>query len=399
MQTGSPSRHFHLRAASLALAIAGIALAVSLLWCARLERRYIHALAPEFIPEKLQGAVLQQHAFAQPDLLVLYGSSELVKEMPNNATQFFQDYPTGFRVFPVGKPGTASLSVLQKVAAVGEHIRGRKVAYSISPGWFFTEFFDPQYYEGNFSNMQAFELAFSKRLSWNLKRDIAHRMLDYPNTLDERPLLNFTLWRLAGDTVVDRAFYGATWPLGRLYCGVGRMQDHFEAALHILEVDEKLNPTPVRGLGVMKWSELLKRAAKLANAAAVVQKKKDEVKKKRLPRASRDKTLLPGTAREWTDLELLLRVFKELEAEPLLLAMPIEDIRLEVAGLSPSPREAYVKRLNALAKQYQVPLADFREHQKDNDFLVDFLDHLSAEGWMYYNKALDDFYHGRFINP
>ncbi len=372
---------------------------MSLLWCARLERRYIHALAPEFIPEKLQGAVLQQHAFAQPDLLVLYGSSELVKEMPNNATQFFQDYPTGFRVFPVGKPGTASLSVLQKVAAVGEHIRGRKVAYSISPGWFFTEFFDPQYYEGNFSNMQAFELAFSKRLSWNLKRDIAHRMLDYPNTLDERPLLNFTLWRLAGDTVVDRAFYGATWPLGRLYCGVGRMQDHFEAALHILEVDEKLNPTPVRGLGVMKWSELLKRAAKLANAAAVVQKKKDEVKKKRLPRASRDKTLLPGTAREWTDLELLLRVFKELEAEPLLLAMPIEDIRLEVAGLSPSPREAYVKRLNALAKQYQVPLADFREHQKDNDFLVDFLDHLSAEGWMYYNKALDDFYHGRFINP
>ena len=46
--------------------------------------------------------------------------------------------------------------------------------------------------------------------------------------------------------------------------------------------------------------------------------------------------------------------------------------------------------------QVLAPLADFREHQHDNDFLVDFLDHLSAEGWMYYNKALDDFYHGQF---
>lgn len=378
--------------------IAAIALAASLLWCTRLERRYIHALAPEFTPEKLQGAALQKHAFSQPDLLVLYGSSELVKEMPNNATQFFQDYPTGFRVFPVGKPGTSSLSVLQKVAAVGDDIKGRKVAFSISPGWFFTEVFAPEYYEGNFSNMQAFELAFSTHLSFELKRDVARRMLDFPNTLDDRALLNFTLWRLAGDTMVDRLLYAGTWPLGRIYCAVGQMQDHFEAALHILDVDEKLNPVPVRGMGVMKWSEMLKRAAKLANAAATVQKKKDEVKKKHLPRASRDKSLLPGTAREWTDLELLLRVFKELGAEPLLLAMPIEDIRLEVAGLSPLPRTAYVQRLNALATKYQMPLADFREHEKDNDFLVDFLDHLSAEGWMYYNKALDDFYHGRFTN-
>ena len=46
----------------------------------------------------------RRQAFRQPDLLVMYGSSELAKEMPNNAVQFFEEYPTGFRVFPVGNP-------------------------------------------------------------------------------------------------------------------------------------------------------------------------------------------------------------------------------------------------------------------------------------------------------
>jgi D-alanine transfer protein len=58
-------------------------------------------------------------------------------------------------------------------------------------------------------------------------------------------------------------------------------------------------------------------------------------------------------------------------------------------------RSAYLQRLDALAAQYHAPLDDFRDHQNDPGFLVDFLDHLSPDGWLYYNKALDDFYHDR----
>ena len=49
----------------------------------------------------------------------------------------------------------------------------------------------------------------------------------------------------------------------------------------------------------------------------------------------------------------------------------------------------------AKASHFDVALLDFREHEKDPAFLVDFLDHLSPQGWLYYNKALDDFYHER----
>jgi D-alanine transfer protein len=363
-----------------------------------LERRYIHELAPEFYDVKLQGVALQKQAFAQPDLLVLYGSSELAREMPNNPTQFFQDYPTGFGIFPVGKPGAASLAVLQKVASVGRMIKGKKVAFSISPGWYFTKEFDPAYYEGNFSELQASELAFSTLLSPALKQDISKRMLTYPKTLRHRDLLHFALDRLASNTFWDKCAYWAAWPLGTLRNGIERTQDHLEVALHILDEDEHLNALSASEHGKRRliWGDLLKRAARFANATAL-QAKRSEVARRHLPRASRDKTFIRTleSANEWTDIELLMRVFKELGAQPLFLSMPVEDIRLEVYGISPEARDAYIERLHALADRYQTPLVDFHQYEKDPAFMVDFLDHLSWKGWLYYNKVLDDFYHGR----
>jgi len=379
-----------------------IVLVAGVFYCDRIEQRYVHALAPDLSEAKLQGVVLQEKAFAQPDLLVLYGSSELAKEMPNNAAQFFQDYPTGFRVFPVGQPGTTSLAVLQKVAALGEGIHDRKVAFSISPGWFFTESFDPKWYEGNFSHLQAYEFAFSNDLSRGLKRDIARRMLDYPKTLDSHWLLEFALHRLAGGSRLDSALYAAVWPLGQMQNAIGRVQDHFEAALHIVAEDAKLGEPVRRGQRALNWNDLIKRAAQFTINKTSVQAKRSEIARRKPKLAletteAHTRTFLKKVtkAKEWTDLDLLLRTFQELGANPLLLSMPVEDIRLEVYGVSSEARTAYLRRLEGLAEMHDVPLLDFRDHQKDPSFLVDFLDHLSPQGWLHYNKALDDFYHAR----
>jgi len=386
----------HLQAALLALLVAACAVAGALFYCRDLEARYIHALAPEFTEEKLQGAALQKEAFRQGDLLVLYGSSELVKEMPNNAVEFFSDYPTGFRVFPVGKPGTTALAILQKLAAVGSEAGGRKLVYSISPGWFFTERFEPKYYEGNFSDMQALEFIFSRALSHDLKRDVARRMITYPTTTDDSWLLEFAVDQLAGDSPVERALFAGIWPLGQLQLWVGRAQDHFSATLHILDEDERLNATAKVGQRVINWNDILKRAAQFANATVVRTKQNEVAARKRL-KSNRAKQFEYGLAhaQEWTDFELLLRTCQELGAQPLFLSMPIEDIRLEVYGLDASARNAYVTRLQGLTDRFHYPLLMFRDQENNPEFLYDFQDHLSAEGWLFYNKALDDFYHGR----
>ena len=383
----------HLVAALAALLIAGLALAAGLLWCGGVENRYVDAMSRDLSEPKLQGVALQRAAFAQPDLLVLYGSSELMRDVPNTAAQFFEDYPTGFRVFPVGKGGTASLSTLQKLAAVGAGVSSRKVAFSISPSYFFEETVDPTYYEGNFSALQAGELTFSSALSFSLKRAIARRMLAYPKTLDGHWLLERTLVRLARGTALDRALYYVALPLGCLQNAVGRAQDHFEATLHILD-QPNLAESPEKRRRVLNWRQTLRRAHVIAKGVAAKAKKSSLPQR---PHGSYDTTWLArvNKATEWTDYELLLRTLNELGARPLMLSMPVHGEDLEQVGVSPKARGAYPDRIQRLTARYAVPFVYFHEHEDDPWFFHDHFDHLGAKGWVYYNKMLDDFYHER----
>ncbi|HEV7402481.1 MAG TPA: D-alanyl-lipoteichoic acid biosynthesis protein DltD, partial [Chthoniobacteraceae bacterium] len=306
-----PRTRSHLVAFSLAFAIAAFFVGAALSGAGQLERNYVHALAPEVAPDeakvKLQGVVLQRVAFTQPDLLVMYGSSELVKPMENKPTEFFEDYPTGFNVFPVGKPGATSLTVAQKVGGVGGALRGKKLAISLSPGWFFTEVFDPKYYEGNFSENQVTQLVYGHDLSWELRRDMARRMIEYPRTYDNRPLLDFALHCLASESKTDRLLFRLSQPLGELNRAICLAQDHIEVSIHILEQYGSLKARP-RLARRVAWNDVLKRAIRFSNKNAV-QVKRNEVVRRHLPRASHDipfrNTL--ARAKEWTDLELTLR--------------------------------------------------------------------------------------------
>jgi D-alanine transfer protein len=386
----------HLFASLIALAIASATIAAGFLWCRKLEERHIHHLAADHSHPKLQGVAIQRLAFEQPDLLVLYGSSELIKQVPAMGAEFFCEYPTGFRVFPVGKEGTSALAIAQKLAAVGDGLRGKKVALSLSPSFFFNEQLNPAYYEGNFSGLQAGEMVFSSALSFELKRDAARRMLAYPETLDEHWLLDVTLHRLARGTTLDRAFYYAALPLGTLQNGIARLQDHFQAALHIEELPLPAD-APARKPHHLNWGENFRKADALARSLAA--KSRTAPRLTRNPSGSRDEQFLARLkhATEWTDLDIALRTLTELGAKPLLLSMPVHAGDLEATGVSYKAREAFPQHLAQVAQRYDAPLVYFHAHEEDPLFFCDHLDHLSPRGWAYYNETLDDFFHGR--NP
>src|SRR5271163_3900663 len=157
-------------APALTAVILGVAVMAAVGFHARsLEYRSIKALAADeaiierngkLAPVKNQGTALQQAALDTDCLLPIYGSSELnlqaVYNRPFHATNLFHDQPTGFTVFPVGKAATTCLIILQKLAAVGPALRGRKLVISLSPFWFFErlEAHAPGY-AGNFSPLHA----------------------------------------------------------------------------------------------------------------------------------------------------------------------------------------------------------------------------------------------------
>jgi D-alanine transfer protein len=389
--TASTTRH-HLQAFCVAAGLATVCALATVLLCAKAEQHFIHSFADELGDLKLQGVALQKTAFTQPDLLILYGSSELVSPVPGKASEFFEEYPTGFRVFPVGKPGTTSLAIMQKIAAVGRYIEGRKVVFSISPSFFFSEKVNQDYYEGNFSVLQAREFTFSTHLGKDLKRDAAQRMIQYPETLEGNWTLEFGLKRLAGDTTLDHLLYAAMWPLGTLTNYVGRAQDHIEAGLRIAANIEEKNPKPhfIPGLN---WNEILRKTSVKVKAT----RPPIAPRLTKRPKGSRDADFLKTLkeADEWDDFILLLRTLKEMHADALLISMPLHGPDLETTGVSADARKEYGVELNALASKYGMQLVYFSQYENDPTFFADNLDHPGERGWMLFNKVLDDFYHQR----
>lgn len=379
-------------AALVALGIVASISLVAVVVGGHLERRYVHVLAPMLFPEKNQGIELQKLAFGQSDLLPFYGSSELVRPAPNKAADFFRTYPTGFNVFPVGKAGAASLIMLQKLAAMGSDLRGKKVVISISPTWFFHEDIPAKYYDGNFSLLQAGELVYSRHLSFALKRDVARRMLEFPKTVEKSVLLTFSLRQLASDSPLNRAMYYCAVPFGLLENGILRMQDHFEMLYYLCKECWQLRPRVRHAPQTIDWNKLM------ADAASQVRKHNDSDPEFIGPENGAE-LFVKGeqNAQEWIDFELLLRGLNQLRARPLLLSIPIDGRYFDRFGVGPGFRDLYYKRIRALAQAHHVPIVNFEGHDLDEDFLAGHHDHLTDKGWLYFDKAIDDFYHDRLL--
>src|SRR6266496_513198 len=383
----------HLFSGLIALGVAAAVLLGGGIVAVHLEHATIVSTAPELFPLKKQGLAFQRAAAHARSVLPLYGSSELViPPVPERASIFFRTAPTGETWNPVGAGGASSLSMLQKIGALGSDLRAKKIAISLSPGWFLRTKWDG--YKGNFSLMAASEMTFGTALDFELKREIASRMLNYPRTLEESPFLDFVLKRLASERWLDHLVFWALWPVGKSQTIILELQDHVAA---FSRIRHKIKPAAPFHPETLDWSKLIADVSGTKSATRA-----DKVTKASSPNEGRtvgyrdeafreDMNASPG----WTDLELLLRTLAKIHARPLLLSMPLAGDFYDEKGVSRSARKHYYAKLRALVQRYHFPLLEFEGHDEDPAFLYLQKSHLNAKGWIYYDRALDDFFHGR----
>jgi len=384
----------HLFAGLIALGLAATILFAAQRVLIHLEHATIVSTAPEIFPLKNQGLVFQRAAAHSPKVLPIYGSSELFRpETLERGDIFFRTAPTGFQLSPVGSGGANPLIMLQKVGAIGSALRGKRLAFSLSPGWFCTVKPGIQGYKGNFSPMAATEMVFGTALDFGLKRDIASRMLQFPETLEQRPFLEFALRRLASGQLLDRVVFCALWPAGKIQTALFELEDHW-AALHHIRLQTK--PPPRLQEETVDWPQFIAKASKTnpADAGTIQQPSRFD---RKITRGSRDVGFLSGVKASpaWIDLDLLLRCLTTVHARPLILSMPLGGDFYDRAGVSRSARDEFYRKLPALVEQYHFPVVEFQEHDEDPAFLIRHQSHLTAKGWAYYDCALDDFFHGR----
>jgi D-alanine transfer protein len=385
----------HLFAGLIACGLVAAVLLGAEIMAVRLEHATIRSTAPELFPLKNQGLAFQRAAARAPNVLPLYASSELNAVLvPERAHVFFRTAPTGFQISPVGAGGASCLTMSQKLAALGSDLRAKKIAISLSPPWFLTRDPGREGYNGNFSVMAAKEMVFGTALDFELKRDIALRMLNYPRTLEDSPFLEFVLKRLASDRWLDHLVFWALWPVGKSQTIILELQDHVAASSRIRH---KIKPAAPFHPETLDWSKLIADVSGTKSATGA-----DKVTKASSPNEGRtvgyrdeafreDMNASPG----WTDLELLLRTLAKVHARALLLSMPLAGDFYNEKGVSRSAREHYYAKLRALVQRYHFQLLEFEDHDEDPAFLYLQKSHLTAKGWIYYDRALDDFFHGR----
>jgi D-alanine transfer protein len=397
-------------AAVAAVLLVGAGLVAGASHARRLEIHAVHAVAPQMFAQKNRGLALQRAALHQPDLLPLFGSSELNVANPFHPSALFREYPTGFTVFPVGDLGSTSLVWLQAVAALGPELRGRKVAVSIPARAFMIERTDRHAYAANFSRLHANELAFSIRLPFALKQAAARRMLEFPETLRGDRLLAFALECLGDGSPFSRLVYYACVPLGQLHNLVLRLQDHTETIV-FLRAQRGLS-RPARHSADLDWPALRERAEAQARRRAdnnplgfengVWTAHAGEIDMQRRARGEDgvaspprpDEGSAVARSDEWADFTLLLQVIRSLGGAPLILSAPLHGAYYDYIGVPLSIRQAVYGRLRELASAEGVPLVDFAKHDSDPYFTIDSGFHLSGKGWVHYGQAVDAFFHG-----
>jgi len=384
----------HLFAGIIALGLAAIIFFAAQRVLIHLEHATIVSTAPENFALKNQGLAFQRAAAHSPNVLMIYGSSELLMPAaPERGNIFFRTAPTGFQLSPVGGGGANPLIMFQKVGALGSALRGKRLAFSLSPGWFCTAKPGTQGYKGNFSPMAATEMVFSTALDFGLKRDIAARMLQFPETLEQRPFLEFALSRLASGQLLDRVVFCALWPAGKIQTALFELEDHWAAVHHIRR---QTKPPPRLQEETVNWPQFIAKASKARPADAGMSQQPSRFDRKNT-RGSRDVGFRSGVKASpaWIDLDLLLRCLATVHARPLILSMPLGGDFYDHAGVSRSARDEFYRKLPALVEQYHFPVIEFQEHDEDPAFLIRHQSHLTAKGWAYYDRALDDFFHGR----
>jgi D-alanine transfer protein len=188
------------------------------------------------------------------------------------------------------------------------------------------------------------------------------------------------------------AFY-AVWPAARGQIALLELEDHL-GALHHIRHDK--NPAPLLQAETPDWPALIAKASR-AKAPDVGKEPKMSIFNRQIGPGFRDAGFRRGVQASpiWIDLELLLRAFAAVGARPIILSMPLPGDFYDHAGVSRSAREEYYAKLRALVRRYGFAVAEFEDHDEDPGFLIKHQSHLTAKGWVFYDRALDNFFHGR----
>jgi D-alanine transfer protein len=361
--------------------------------------------------QRARGLSIQRAALGRPDVMMLFGSSELALSSPLRADRFFRTAPTGFTVATVAETGTPVLMTIQNLAALGDALRGERVAVFLTADMFT---FPAETYpldaksvaamRKNYSTLHAAAALFSPSLNAKTKQAIANRLQLVPEVTQGSALVTLAAKLLSDPTPAHRAAYAMIYPLGRFLTGALTMQDRI-VVLEEWVRSPKPPRAPTHKSEMIDWNALRMRADSMARRRSTnnpygyddsLFAKFGTTSLRKIPGTRPDSLVRAGmrTAQGWRELDLLIDVLNQYGAKPLFILGPYKGPWEAIKGTSHAMRqEAYVA-VQAHARQRGAQLLIFEEYDEDLYFLID-RSHPSPKAWAIYDEIIDEFYHDR----
>ncbi|MDA8226268.1 MAG: D-alanyl-lipoteichoic acid biosynthesis protein DltD [Desulfitobacterium hafniense] len=359
-------------------------------------------LNPKF--ETFQGSLLQRKALKDPALFPLYGSSEMSMIFDYHPGKVFAGRPTGFQPYLVGKGGTQTIIQALNLAALGDDLKGKKVAVFVTPQWYSPLGIQQSTFGGNFSPLHAYEIMLDSKLSASVKQRIAFRILQFPDAVKDYPLLKALLVANASsnrEAKLQRKLY--YFP-AKIELSALQINDLSKSIYYLKKLPKKISQATNQASSSrlnkgIDWTDLRSKA--IEEASEVTSKNRfgmldsfyfEHIEPKLEERKGSDKKAKLFPSPEYEDLQILLDILGEKNAKPIVVIIPMNGPWYDYTEFPRSERTQCYELLANIVRSHGFALADLSSHEYDKYYLRDPW-HLAWEGWVDVDQALDEFYH------
>lgn len=397
-----------LRAAALLLALVTLILwgAGALLRATMAE--YTDNLGDDNYNEKLYGLTLLKASAQREDNIILYGSSELrTLDISTHPVNFFADKRDGFQVNIVGRGSCQSIIHALSVAASGDALTGKKVVLITSPQSYVKEGITPDMFLANFSKQHFLTIMGDSSVSKSVKARLAQRTEE----LLEEYKAEFGSYGGYEDILLYARLYNG----GNLFTNAALtlLKPGYALQNYLLELKDLADSAALlRDQGdtasnasgnksVIDW------AAEQVTATETAKPMTDNndfgmlkdyynryIGSKLKLQEGKEKNLSYSVSEEYDDLRLLLDVCKEKGLEIMFVHVPLHGEWSDYTQFAADRRQDYYENVREIVGEYDnVTLCDLTEYEYDDYFLCDVM-HLGWNGWLKFDEALSNFYHG-----
>ena len=394
----------NLIAAGIAISLTLLSITIAENSARKTENYYVDHYSGKPLHLKVVGSALDKAATKRADMMPIVGASEVYMRNSNfDTSHIFNNFPTGFTPFQITSNAITSVGMAEIFIGLGDKIKGKKIIVSYTPSTF-EQSLDSRDYIHNFSRLHLYELVLSNKITFPTKQKLTTRLLRYRGVFASDPLITWSVQNLGKNTLGNNLLYYAAYPLLYMQAAILAAEDHWVTVQSINSLQQK--GRAIRHVSSpIQWDVLLEKARIIQqqNTTAdpygidnTIWTRSYRNFHSEVP-GSKDKEYLAKLehSEEWEDLKILLTVLKELGATPLILGRPIPGAFYEAQGISAEARSVFYKKLHEVTDPFGFKVIDFHEFEMDKLFGEDRYPHTGREGWVYVNRAMDDFFHDR----